>query len=523
MKITFKFQAIMGVSRSSKAMEGENQLEAVPLAWTLIDDADFEFQYTQTCTSLQHVFGLSPAEIFYDTSLFNHYKDTRATLYSERRLTFERIRSRLMKMEQHEMRPMLDDPAIIQATMRGTRKPQLELEPMDTCTLNFNLNLTADNVEGLLVVQVKDQNSRALGRVLVVNDADREEDIKILFKALNSTWGFEKIPKCAYMLARYTELIPPVETRKEVLRALDDPVEETNGNSCASSSLANTDSKMCDECGVMFPMKSPRHRQLYKQHLKEHFYKNFVCDCPGSDSFATLKEKEVHYRLHHSKLKYELCPQCGISILSYRLKKHLTEEHGEAKEASSKKETTLKKEPATDKQNACPVCGRLFKGGNHLSFHMTTHEKVKCMICNLEMIGRGTLRSHIRNFHSNISERKAMGARCEECNISFKCPSDEKQHMLRKHTPESEWPFGCEHCERRFVKKVFLRDHIIQVHLKTRPYKCRYGCGQGYNDHSSRCKHEKGSHGAIFPVEGRGKSKPTIALDPKLVPDIRRN
>ena len=42
----------------------------------------------------------------------------------------------------------------------------------------------------------------------------------------------------------------------------------------------------------------------------------------------------------------------------------------------------------------------------------------------------------------------------------------------------------------------------MNVHLKLRPYECRYGCSFRYNDLSNRNAHEKKTHGQIFSKAG---------------------
>ena len=55
--------------------------------------------------------------------------------------------------------------------------------------------------------------------------------------------------------------------------------------------------------------------------------------------------------------------------------------------------------------------------------------------------------------------------------------------------------------DRAFPSNHKLQGHKMNVHLKLRPYKCRYGCELAYNDSSNRCAHEKRVHGRIFREE----------------------
>ena len=52
----------------------------------------------------------------------------------------------------------------------------------------------------------------------------------------------------------------------------------------------------------------------------------------------------------------------------------------------------------------------------------------------------------------------------------------------------------------------------MNVHLKLRPYKCRFGCDFGYNDFSNRNAHEKKKHGGryeeLFPDRKEDEAAP---------------
>ena len=45
----------------------------------------------------------------------------------------------------------------------------------------------------------------------------------------------------------------------------------------------------------------------------------------------------------------------------------------------------------------------------------------------------------------------------------------------------------------------------MSVHLKLRPFKCRYGCEFGYNDQANRNSHERKKHGKKYIGETKGE------------------
>ena len=71
-----------------------------------------------------------------------------------------------------------------------------------------------------------------------------------------------------------------------------------------------------------------------------------------------------------------------------------------------------------------------------------------------------------------------------------------KRHIMVVHEAIR---FFCDQCEKKFVQEGRLKNHQVNVHLKTRPFDCRYKCGgMAYNDSSNRNSHEKRKHGAVF-------------------------
>ena len=60
--------------------------------------------------------------------------------------------------------------------------------------------------------------------------------------------------------------------------------------------------------------------------------------------------------------------------------------------------------------------------------------------------------------------------------------------------------FNVSNVEKVFCNKMEMQDHQMNVHLKMRPYKCRYRCidNIGYNDLGNRNSHERKKHGGVF-------------------------
>ena len=70
--------------------------------------------------------------------------------------------------------------------------------------------------------------------------------------------------------------------------------------------------------------------------------------------------------------------------------------------------------------------------------------------------------------------------------------------MRTSHLEDENKRRRCEQCGKGFVDETKLRSHKMNVHLKLRPYKCRFGCDLSYNDKSNRTGNEKRKHWDLY-------------------------
>ena len=61
--------------------------------------------------------------------------------------------------------------------------------------------------------------------------------------------------------------------------------------------------------------------------------------------------------------------------------------------------------------------------------------------------------------------------------------------------------YECDQCDKKFISNSALKCHMMNVHIRSRPYNCRYGCNMAYNDVSNRNSHEKKKHGGLFQTD----------------------
>ena len=112
-----------------------------------------------------------------------------------------------------------------------------------------------------------------------------------------------------------------------------------------------------------------------------------------------------------------------------------------------------------------------------------------CDHCGKTMLTRSVLRMHEKRVHNP-----------KPCPICSKVVKNMRIHNLTTHTDNSMLKFKCETCGRGFKDTPSLKSHEMSLHIKTRPFKCRYKCPNdiGYNDLSNRNSHEKKKHGGLF-------------------------
>ena len=113
-----------------------------------------------------------------------------------------------------------------------------------------------------------------------------------------------------------------------------------------------------------------------------------------------------------------------------------------------------------------------------------------CDLCSKEFKGDTRLKLHIRSSHR---EKKP----CPYCG---KFIWNLWKHIKTAHTSDSEKKYQCDECDKGFVDMYTMEGHKRNVHIRDRPFVCRYMCGIASNDKGNRKKHEIAKHGAAFEV-----------------------
>ena len=254
----------------------------------------------------------------------------------------------------------------------------------------------------------------------------------------------------------------------------------------------------CKECGDKFTSKL----RLKKHTIAVHGGKNYSkmtkselvkeCDlkCRCNIKFESVIEKIHHFKLVHLD-DFKPCPICGKPVNN----------RGTNTKHDCLEVVEEKKKKKAEEAHICQLCGKIFNKHASLGYHNRTihsQNQVTCQMCGKIFDHEIALKSHIFRMHREILP-------CEICGAMVK---DMKGHLHTVHLHNSEKRHQCPHCDKGFADSTELKRHIMNAHLKLRPYRCRYGCDMAYNDRSNMRQHEKRRHGAVW-TPGSTKHQPS--------------
>ena len=246
-------------------------------------------------------------------------------------------------------------------------------------------------------------------------------------------------------------------------------------------------------------MKRVKKRVKKTIQYKSREYTCFYC----GQIFPRKREYSIHNRDAHPDSEKFQCSYCGKYFVKLHIKPHIlkTHQNPEAYVKCTKycsmrylKDKIEEHEAICEKrgESLCNICGKSFKLQSSLVEHIQRFHVVKEVTCPMAGCGKVFQNEIILKGHMNSHETKKP---CPKCGALVK---QMKHHMATVHTKNEEKPFQCQDCGKGFPTGAKLKQHRMNVHLKIKPYNCRYGCDIAYNDMSNRNSHERKRHGGLF-------------------------
>ena len=231
------------------------------------------------------------------------------------------------------------------------------------------------------------------------------------------------------------------------------------------------------ECAKLFSVTDSQTEMLYRRHIFYHKWKKILrlqgCCCKinveNSDSDLSIK---LHmYREHRGRYH---CKKCFKSFWAEDdlIQHNLTEPHI--------------KDPFV-----CDDCGYTSDSKTKFAYHRDYHHSNQtfvCHICSKTFQNTTRYQQHLNRDHS---EKKP----CALCGEMIK---NMPRHIKTMHTEDRDKKHVCNECGKGFSEITALKSHQMSVHIKARPFPCRFGCGASSNIAGNRNKHEINKHGRKF-------------------------
>ena len=237
------------------------------------------------------------------------------------------------------------------------------------------------------------------------------------------------------------------------------------------------------------------------EHVKIHAKASNLSGYPCkkcSKTFPTQVLLENHVTIYHSVKKRYICEDCGKSFESNsKLSEHNNIHHLKVKPYNCKDCSYSAATLQTLNQHVkavhiglkftCSVCGKVFNHRGSLTVHERTHsEDRKTYPCTYEFCDKVYVKKNSLRDHIDECHSSPKCIKCEICTSEFKCLRSLKTHM-KVH--DENTALKCTLCDKRFSTNQQLTYHM-NSHTGNKPFKCEL-CSSCYSSHSSLYHHKK--------------------------------
>ena len=206
---------------------------------------------------------------------------------------------------------------------------------------------------------------------------------------------------------------------------------------------------------VACPRKFVKRYQLNRHLQADHEDDDIKCRL-CHDEFPDWQQLADHMEEDHD----HGCDHCALRYISRAAKeKHALDVHGIVRGLDLR----------------CGQCGAEFADTSQFRDHFRVPHRFNCGRCELKFPSEALLAAHVAAVHATKKSAAAGGEKKLACELCGKQFGWNEKNLLKEHTALAH-QYGCEECALRFVKSSRLRDHIGEVHGRSRAMDDKYTC-----------------------------------------------